>query len=50
MTIDDGLAKHEWNDAQLAQLQETLKRPDFLAEFQCVMRGETAVTFPNASI
>ncbi len=43
--VVDGLTRHAWNDAQLAQLQDTLKQLDYLADYQFVMRGEVAMFF-----
>ncbi len=36
----DGLAQHEWSDAQLAELEQTLGSINFLADFQFAMRCE----------
>jgi hypothetical protein len=44
MNVDEGLAKHTWSDAQMAQLQGELKRIDPLTTYQFVMRAEF-VTF-----
>jgi len=38
--IWEGLAKHQWSDPQLAALETTLAREDFLADYELVMRGE----------
>ncbi len=38
--IYEGLAQHRWNDAQLAELENTLATQDYLADFQRSMRGE----------
>jgi len=38
--LDDGLTRHSWNDAQLAELQQVLKPINFLADFQFGMRCE----------
>ena len=38
--IADGLARHAWNDAQLADLQSELARSDFLSQYQFTLRGE----------
>ncbi len=43
----DGLAQHEWNDAQLAELDQTLKPINFLADFQFAMRCEVAQSTVN---
>jgi hypothetical protein len=40
--IYDGLARHQWSDAQLAELEQMLAAKDFLADFQTAMRGERA--------
>ena len=42
INVDEGLTKHVWNDAQLAQFQDELKRIDALAIYQFVMRAEFA--------
>jgi len=38
--IYEGLAKHRWNDAQLAELEAVLGEKDFLADFAFSLRGE----------
>jgi hypothetical protein len=45
--IYDGLAMHAWSDAQLEELQATLNRVDFLAEFPFAFRSEAAETILN---
>ena len=40
--IDDELSKHTWNDAQLARIQDQMKRIDCLAIYQFDMRSEVA--------
>ena len=40
--IYEGLARHEWNDAQLLDMQKMLKPINFLADFQFAMRCEVA--------
>jgi hypothetical protein len=40
--VNEGLARHAWNDAQLAEIQERLGRFDLLRNFQFYMRGEAA--------
>jgi hypothetical protein len=40
--IWEGLAKHEWSDSQLAELDSNLARLDFLADYGFVIRGERA--------
>jgi hypothetical protein len=38
--IYEGLAEHQWSDAQLAELDSQLAKLDFLADYQLAMRGE----------
>lgn len=38
--VYEGLAQQRWNDSQLKELEETLARQDFLADFDTAMRGE----------
>ena len=38
--VYEGLAQHRWSDAQLMELERTLARQDFLADFQLAMKGE----------
>lgn len=38
--IYEGLARHQWSDAQLAELEQALAARDFLADYQTAMRGE----------
>jgi hypothetical protein len=45
--IYDGLAEHEWSDAQLVELDQTLKPINFLADFQFAMRCEVAQSVVN---
>jgi hypothetical protein len=40
--IWEGLAKHEWSDAQLAELDSELAKIDFLEDYGFIMRGERA--------
>jgi hypothetical protein len=40
--IWEGLAKHDWSDAQLAELDSELAKIDFLADYEFIMRGERA--------
>ena len=40
--IWEGLAEHEWSDAQLAELDSELAKIDFLADYGFIMRGERA--------
>ena len=42
-TVTSGLIKHEWSDAQLAQIQHELKQVDFLAMFRFDMQAEAVV-------
>jgi hypothetical protein len=39
----EGLARHRWNDQQLATLQQQFATLDLLAEFRLAARGETLV-------
>ena len=36
----EGLAEHQWSDAQLAELDAELAKLDFLADYEMSMRGE----------
>jgi hypothetical protein len=45
--IWEGLAGHRWNEAQLAAIDQTLARVDFLGDMAQMLRGERA--FMNAS-
>ena len=36
----EGLADHRWTDAQLAELNAELAKPDFLADYKLAMHGE----------
>ena len=36
----EGMARHQWSDAQLAGLDQELARLDFLSDYQLAMRGE----------
>src|SRR5450432_2252993 len=38
--IYEGLAEHQWSDAQLAELDSELSKLDFLADYEFSMRGE----------
>lgn len=40
--IYEGIARHQWNDAQLVELDSELSRFDFLANYEFIMRGERA--------
>ena len=45
--IWEGLARHQWSDAQLAELESELARLDFLADYEFTMRGERALGVAN---
>ena len=45
--IWEGLARHQWSDAQLAELESELARVDFLADYEFTMRGERALGVAN---
>lgn len=45
--ICDGLTLHAWNDAQLAELEQTLEPVNFLADYQFDMRCEAAESIAN---
>jgi len=38
--VYEGLAEHQWSDAQLTELDSELARLDFLADYEFSMRGE----------
>jgi len=38
----EGLADHQWSDAQLVELEQVLVKLDFLADYEFAMRGERA--------
>jgi hypothetical protein len=38
----EGLAEHKWSDAQLAELDSELSKPDFLADYEFSVRSERA--------
>ena len=40
--VQDGLSRHGWNDAQLAELEKALAPINMLAEYKYTMRGERA--------
>ncbi len=42
--IYEGLANHQWSDAQLAELDSELAKLDFLADYETSMRGEQAAS------
>jgi hypothetical protein len=39
----DGLAQHEWSDAQLAEIEHVFKPINFLADYRFAMRSEATV-------
>jgi hypothetical protein len=43
----DGLAQHAWSDAQLVELDDTLKPINFLADYQFAMRSEAVGSVYN---
>jgi len=45
--IYNGLAQHEWSDAQLAEIDQTLRPINFLADYQFAMRCEAAESATN---
>ncbi len=46
--LNNGLALHAWNDAQLSQLESDLNQFNFLGDYQLVMRGElTGFSIPT---
>ncbi|HTV62998.1 MAG TPA: hypothetical protein VMH30_10575, partial [Verrucomicrobiae bacterium] len=38
--VYEGLAEHQWSDAQLAELDSEMAKLDFLTDYQLAMRGE----------
>ena len=42
--IYEGLANHQWSDAQLAELDSELAKLDFLADYELTIRGERAAS------
>ena len=42
--VYEGLAAHQWSDAQLADLDTELSQLDFVADFKSAMRGEMAMS------
>jgi hypothetical protein len=42
--IYEGLADHQWSDAQLVELDSELAKLNFLADFELTMRGERAAS------
>jgi len=45
--IFDGLARHAWSDAQLVELDQILKRINFLSDYQFAFRSEAAESVLN---
>ena len=45
--IWEGLAGHQWSDAQLAELNQELAKLDFLADYEFSMRGERALSIAS---
>jgi hypothetical protein len=45
--IEDGLAQHEWSDAQLVEIDHTLAQVNFLADYQFAMRSELTESAAN---
>ncbi len=45
--IYEGLAVHQWSDAQLADLDSKLAKLDFLADYEFSVRGERALEIAN---
>jgi hypothetical protein len=43
-TVREGLARHAWSDAQLAELEKYLASVNVLAEYKLGMRGERALS------
>jgi len=43
----EGLARHQWSEAQLAELEQELGKLDFLADYEFTMRGERALEIGN---
>lgn len=43
-TVREGLVRHAWTDAQLAELEKYLASLDLLAEYKLSQRGERALT------
>lgn len=42
-TVYEGLGRHCWNDAQLAELEQALAKEDFLADGLATLRGEKII-------
>jgi hypothetical protein len=45
--IYEGLANHQWSDAQLTELDAELAKLDFLADYETAMRGELGLQTAN---
>jgi hypothetical protein len=45
--IWEGLARHQWSETQLAELEQELGKLDFLADYEFTMRGERALEIAN---
>ena len=45
--IWEGLARHQWSDAQLTELEHELGRLNFPADYEFTMRGERALDIGN---
>lgn len=45
--LEDGLNQHRWSDNQLAELEQSLERFDFLASYQFAMKGEASFSTAN---
>ncbi len=43
-TVREGVVRHAWTDAQLAELEKYLGGVDVLAEYKLAMRGERALS------
>lgn len=45
--IWEGLARHQWSEAQLAELERELSKLDFLSDYEFTLRGERALDIAN---
>ena len=45
--IWEGLARHQWSDTQLVELDQELGRLNFLADYESTMRGERTLDIAN---
>jgi hypothetical protein len=45
--IWEGLARHKWSEAQLAELEQELGKLDFPADYESAMRGERGLEIGN---